>query len=209
MRFAAIDLGTNTVRLLVGEPDDAGGYRPVFAAQEITRLGQGLLPDRLLQPEPIRRTLAALHRFRRAAESHAVGRFAVAGTSALREAKNRDAFVARAHRETGLHVRVLSGEEEARLTLLGARAALQIDRGRLVLMDIGGGSTEFVLADGPDILGTVSTGLGVVKLTETHLKSDPPLPGELDAIREVVAARMARLRAQELPDAAMPEVIFA
>jgi exopolyphosphatase/guanosine-5'-triphosphate,3'-diphosphate pyrophosphatase len=132
----------------------------------------------------------------------------VAGTSALREAKNGDAFLARAHRETGLAVRVISGEEEARLTLLGARAALRIARGRLLLMDIGGGSTEFVLADGPAILGTVSTGLGVVKLTETHLRSDPPLPDELEAVRRVVAVRMARLHDQELPDATMPEGSF-
>jgi len=201
IRFASIDLGTNTVRLLVGEPDGAGGYRPVFAAQEITRLGQGLLLDRMLQPEPIRRTLAVLHRFRQAAESHAAGRISVVGTSALREAKNREGFVSRARREVGLDVQVISGEEEARLTLLGVLAALQIGRGRLVAMDIGGGSTEFVLADGPDILWTVSTGLGVVKLTEAHLKSDPPLPHELAAVRQVVAARMARLRTLEWPDA--------
>lgn len=200
IRVAAIDLGTNTVRLLVGESDGVGGYRPVFAAQEITRLGQGLLPDRMLQPEPIRRTLAVLHRFREAAASHATTRIAVVGTSALREAKNREAFLARARRETGLDVQVVSGEEEARLTLLGVRAALRIGERPLVMMDIGGGSTEFVLADGPKILGMVSTGLGVVKLTEAHLKTDPPLPNELAAVREVVAVRIARLRAGELPN---------
>jgi len=201
MRLAAIDLGTNTVRLLVGEPDGAGGYRPVFAAQEITRLGQDLLPDRTLQPEPIRRTLAVLRRFRQAAECHAAGRIAVVGTSAVREAKNRDAFLARARREAALDVQVVSGEEEARLTLLGVRAALRIGRGRLVAMDIGGGSTEFVLAEGPDIVGMVSTGLGVVKLTEAHLRSDPPRAHELAAVREAVAARIARLRTREWPDA--------
>ena len=200
MRFAAIDLGTNTVRLLVGEPDGRGGYRPVVAAQEVTRLGQGLLPGRMLQPEPIRRSLAVLHQFRRAAESHAATRIAVVGTSALREAKNREAFLAQTRRETGLDVHVISGTEEARLTLLGVRAALPILRGPLVLMDIGGGSTEFLLAEGPEIRATVSTGLGVVKLTESHLRNDPPLPGELAAVREVVAARIARVRTQDLPD---------
>ncbi len=200
IRVAAIDLGTNTVRLLVGEPDGRGGYRPVFAAQEITRLGQGLLPDRMLQPEPIRRTLDVLLRFRRAAESHAVTRIAVVGTSALREARNRAVFLERARREAGLEVRAVSGEEEARLTLLGVRAALRTGRGRLLVMDIGGGSTEFLLADGSEVLTAVSTGLGVVKLSEAHLRSDPPSPNELAAVREVVAARMARLKSQELPD---------
>ncbi len=199
MRVAAIDLGTNTVRLLVGEPEESGRYRPVFAAQEITRLGQGLLPGRLLQPGPIRRTLAVLHRFRQAAESHGAVRIAVVGTSALREARNRETFVARARREAGLEVRVISGEEEACLTLLGVRAALADLPGPLLLMDIGGGSTEFLLAEGPEIRGMVSTGLGVVKLTEAHMRSDPPSTGELAAVRSVVAARMARVRDQELP----------
>jgi len=213
MRLAVIDLGTNTVRLLVGEPDGAGGYRPVFAAQQITRLGQDLLPTQMLQPEPIRRTLAVLQQFRQAAELHAAGRPAVIGTSALREAMNREAFVTRARLDAGLEVWVISGEEEARLTLLGIRAALQTGPGRLMTMDIGGGSTEFVVAEGPDIRGMVSTGLGVVKLTETHLKSDPPLLRELAAVREVVAVRMRRLRTLEWPDVLRgiptPGAIFA
>ncbi len=212
MRLAVIDLGTNTIRLLVGEPNRAGGYRPLFAIQEITRLGQGLLPHRMLQPEPIRRTLAVLRRFRQTAQSHGVGRVAVVGTNALREAKNREDFVNCVRQEAGLEVRVISGEEEARLTLLGIRAALRIGRERLVAIDIGGGSTEFVLANGPDILGTISTGLGVVKLTESYLRSDPPHPQELAAVREVVAARMTRLRMLEWPDAALsapPGEIFA
>jgi len=200
MRVAVIDLGTNTVRLLVGEPDSAGGYRSVFADQEITRLGQGLLPDRILQSEPMDRTLAVLRRFRQAAESHAATRIAVIGTSALREAKNREALLERARREAGVDVRIISGGEEARLTLLGVRAALRIGPERLLLMDIGGGSTEFLLADGPEIRATVSTGLGVVKLTETYLQTDPPRPAELAAIRDAARTRMIRLRTQELPD---------
>ena len=216
MRVAAIDVGTNTVRLLVGEPDGAGGYRPIFAAQEITRLGQGLSPDRLLQGEPIRRTLAVLEWFRRLADSHGATRTAVIGTSALREARNRQEFLRRARMEMGLDVRVISGEEEARLTLRGMRAALPAVGyplgGRLLLMDIGGGSTEFLLADGDAILATASTGLGVVKLTEAHVRHDPPVPAELTAIHDVVAARLARLCAEGFPGlgpaAAVPAIAF-
>ena len=196
-RLAVIDLGTNTVRLLVGEPDGAGGYRPIFATQEITRLGQGLLPTRMLQPEPTQRTLAALRRFRQAAERHGAARITVVGTSALREARNREAFMACARNQCGLDVRVISGEQEARLTLLGIRAALGIGPGRILAMDIGGGSTEFVLADGPDILRTISTRLGVVKLTEDHLKSDPPLAREMAAVRDAVSVQLACLRPPE------------
>jgi exopolyphosphatase/guanosine-5'-triphosphate,3'-diphosphate pyrophosphatase len=217
IRAAAIDLGTNTVRLLVGEPDGAGGYRPILATQEITRLGQGLFPDRLLQPEPIRRTLAVLEWFRRLATSQGAIRTAVIGTSALREARNRQVFLRRARMETGLVVRVISGEEEACLTLRGVRAALpaagQPRGGRLLLMDIGGGSTEFLLADGGKVLATVSTGLGVVKLTEAYVRHDPPLPSEVKAIRDVVAVRLARLRHEGFPGlgpaAAGPAMAFA
>ncbi|HEX7549837.1 MAG TPA: Ppx/GppA family phosphatase, partial [Candidatus Methylomirabilis sp.] len=93
MPLAVIDLGTNTVRLLVAQPDSRGGYRSLFADQEITRLGQGLLPDRALQPEPIRRTLRVLRRFREEAEARGVVRTLAVGTSALREATNRDTFL--------------------------------------------------------------------------------------------------------------------
>lgn len=203
MRAAAIDVGTNTVRLLVGEPDGVGGYRVMAAAQEITRLGQGLWPERLLQPEPIQRTLAVLGRFRRLADSHGATRTAVIGTSALREARNGHEFLGRARMETGLDVRVISGEEEARLTLRGVRATLPAagspPGGRLLLIDIGGGSTEFLLADGNELVAAVSTGLGAVKLTEAHVRHDPPLPADLRAIHDVVTARLARLRFQELP----------
>jgi exopolyphosphatase/guanosine-5'-triphosphate,3'-diphosphate pyrophosphatase len=200
MRYAAIDVGTNTVRLLVGESDGTGGYRPVFADQEITRLGQGLMPDRILQSEPMDRTLVVLRRFRQAVEAHAGTHIATIGTSALREAKNREAFLGRAKQEAGLDVRVISGAEEARLTLCGVRAALRIGPERLLLMDIGGGSTEFLIADGLEIQATVSTGLGVVKLTETYLQSDPPHPRELAAVLDAAGTRMVRLRTQELPD---------
>jgi exopolyphosphatase / guanosine-5'-triphosphate,3'-diphosphate pyrophosphatase len=198
--LAVIDLGTNTVRLLVAQPDGRGGYRSLFADQEITRLGQGLLPDRKLQPEPIRRTLCVLRRFREAAEARGAARIIAVGTSALREAANRDTFLVRARSEAGVEVAVVSGEEEARLTLLGVRAALSDVSGRLLMMDIGGGSTEFLRADGTRILATVSTGLGVVKLAETYLPTDPPTEAELAAARQAVASRLTRVLAEELRD---------
>jgi exopolyphosphatase/guanosine-5'-triphosphate,3'-diphosphate pyrophosphatase len=199
MRIAAIDIGTNTIRLLIADPDGGGGYRPLFAAQEITRLGQGLLPDRLLQPEPIRRSLAVLKRFRAMAAVHGVDHIAAAGTSALREAHNREVFLAQAHGEAGISIEVISGEEEARLTLLGIRAALKPPPWRLLMLDIGGGSTELLLADGPRIVGAVSTGLGVVKLTERFLRHDPPDPIDLERLRRAIADRLERVRRDELP----------
>ena len=200
MPLAVIDLGTNTVRLLVAQPDDRGGYRSLFADQEITRLGQGFLPDRALQPEPIRRTLRVLRRFREAAEARGAVRTLAVGTSALREATNRATFLARAMDEAGVEVSVVSGDEEARLTLLGVRAALADAPGRFLMMDIGGGSTEFLDADGTAILAAVSTGLGVVKLTETYLPTDPPTESELAAARQAIASRLGRVLAEDLRD---------
>ncbi len=193
MRAAVVDVGTNTLRLLIADSDGAGGYRPVFAAQEITRLGQGLLPTRLLRPDAMQRSLVVLRRFQRFAADHGATVVTALGTSALREARNREVFLDGARREAGLDIRVISGEEEARLTLLGVRAALPEPPDHMLLMDIGGGSTEFLLARGATILEAESTGLGVVKLTEAYCRSDPPAPPELAAIRDAVSRRLARL----------------
>ncbi len=204
---AAIDVGTNTVRLLIGEAKGRDGYRPLFAAQEITRLGEGLLPDRQLQPVPMDRTLAVLARYRDAAMREGAEVIRALGTSALREARNRDIFLRRALDEAGLRVQVISGEEEARLTLRGVLGGLPERPPRLLLMDIGGGSTEFLAVEDDRIVGLVSTGLGVVKLTEAHFRHDPPLPAELAAAREAVALRLQRVRSQELPRGELPGML--
>ena len=193
MRVAVIDVGTNTVRLLVADTSAQSGYRTVLTAQEMTRLGQGLLPSRILQPEPVQRTVRVLRRFRTLAESQGASTTRAVGTSALREAANRDAFLGLVRHEAGLEIAVISGEEEGRLALLGVRTGLPTPPDRLVLLDIGGGSTEILLAEGLRILASASTGLGAVKLTERFLKTDPPDPAELDAVRRAAASRLGRL----------------
>ena len=198
MRLAVIDVGTNTVRLLVAESDGRSAYRTLLTAQEITRLGQGLLPDRELQAEPIRRTIRALRRYRELAEAQGAAAILAVGTSALREATNRAAFLTAARDDAGIEVTVIPGEEEARLGLLGVRAGLRGAPARLAMMDIGGGSTELLLADGETILAAVSTGLGVVKLTESCLHTDPPLPAELETVRRKASGRFDRARTVEL-----------
>jgi exopolyphosphatase / guanosine-5'-triphosphate,3'-diphosphate pyrophosphatase len=197
MRLAAIDVGTNTLRLLIGEADGSGRYRPVLGDQEITRLGEGLLPARRLQPEPIRRSLTVLSRFRRLAEAHGVAAIAAVGTSALREATNPEAFLDPARR-LGVDVRVVSGQEEARLTLLGVRYSLPDLPAEILMLDIGGGSTEFLLVRDAVVLAAVSTDLGSVALSERHLRSDPPLGRELAALRAAATARVERLQSVEL-----------
>jgi len=196
--YAAIDVGTNTLRLLVAEAVTPDEFAILHEEQEITRLGEGLLPTRLLQDAPRRRSLTVLRRFADTARSFKTEEIASVATSAVREARNGKEFLDETARETGLALQVIDGREEARLTLLGVRHGLRLGLRRVLAIDIGGGSTEFVVARGEGIEGIVSTGLGVVKLTEQYLVSDPPTIGELRSVEEVVGTRIDRLRG-ELP----------
>jgi len=196
--YAAIDIGTNTLRLLVAETVGPDDYTVLHEEQQITRLGEGLRSTGVLQDAPRRRSLTVLRRFADLARSLKAGEIAAVATSAVREARNGQEFVAEVWREAGLALRVIDGEEEARLTLLGVRHGLRLGSRRVLAIDIGGGSTEFVLARGEVIEGIVSTGLGVVKLTEQYLVSDPPTVDERRRLEEFVGARIDRLR-RELP----------
>jgi exopolyphosphatase/guanosine-5'-triphosphate,3'-diphosphate pyrophosphatase len=205
-RYAVIDVGTNTLRLLVAQPSGPGDYAVVHEEQEVTRLGEGLMPERLLLEEPRRRSLAVLERFAQVARRFNAEQVAVVGTSAVREARNREEFAQAIARETGLTLHVIEGEEEARLTLLGVQHGLRLGSRRILLIDVGGGSTEFILARGGTIDAAVSTGLGVVKLTERHLQRDPPAPAELEALEQAVAVRIDRLH-RELPPLGAAELV--
>lgn len=200
-RYAAIDIGTNTVRLLVGEARGRQGFRPAHEEQVITRLGEGLLPAKRLRPEPIQRTVAVLQRFARTARRLGAREIAATATSAVREAENRREFLDAAKQDAGLEVRVIEGDEEARLTLLGVRCLLREWPGAAAVMDVGGGSTEFILSEDGTPGRLVSTGLGVVKLTERFLRHDPPAAEEIAALEAAVADRLGRL-GQEMPDLA-------
>ena len=196
--YAAIDVGTNTLRLLIAETVGPDDYTVLHEEQQITRLGEGLMPSRLLQDAPRRRSLTALSRFADLARSFKAEEVAAVCTSAVREARNGEEFLAETARETGLALRVIDGREEARLTLLGVQHGLRLGSRRVLAVDIGGGSTEFILAKGDVIEGGVSTGLGVVKLTERYLVNDPPTVDERRKLEEVVGTRIDRLRL-ELP----------
>lgn len=192
--YAAIDVGTNTLRLLIAEAVGIDDFTVLHEEQHITRLGEGLMPARWLQEEPRRRSLTVLSRFAETIRSFKAERVAAVATSAVREARNRQDWIAEIVQGTGLTVRIIDGEEEARLTLLGVRHGLRLGSQRVLVMDVGGGSTEFVLARGEEIDALVSTGLGVVKLTERYFLSDPPTSMERQALRQAVEERIDRLR---------------
>jgi len=173
---AAVDIGTNSVRLLIA--DDGG--RELARPMRITRLGQGVDVSGRLAPEAIARTTAVLEEFRALAQLHGVTRLRATATSAARDAVNSAEFFDAAERALGARPELLSGDEEARLAFRGATAGLAPSQGPFLIIDLGGGSTELVLgATQPEAL--ISLQLGCVRMTERHLKSDPPTSDQLGA----------------------------
>jgi len=204
--LATVDLGTNTVRLLVVEPTGAT-WRTLEQTQRVTRLGEGQGATGRLAPEPMRRTAAAVAEFSRAARALGADRVRIVATSAVREAVNREEFVARLERESGERVEVVSGEEEARLTLKGVASGLPGLGGSFVLFDIGGGSTEFVLARGGAPAAAVSLRLGVVTLQEEWGEPGPVRWDRFARLREHVGRRLAAEVPAAIAGAAMGELV--
>jgi exopolyphosphatase/guanosine-5'-triphosphate,3'-diphosphate pyrophosphatase len=204
--LATVDLGTNTVRLLVVEPTGAT-WRTLEQTQRVTRLGEGQGATGRLAPEPMRRTAAAVAEFSRAARALGADRVRIVATSAVREAVNREEFVARLERESGERVEVVSGEEEARLTLKGVASGLPGLGGSFVLFDIGGGSTEFVLARGGAPAAAVSLRLGVVTLQEEWGEPGPVRWDRFARLREHVERRLAAEVPAAIAGAAMGELV--
>lgn len=191
MRLAAIDLGSNTIRLLVADADPEGGLRRLRGAQVIARLGAGLAESGKLAPESVDRALAAVGEYRDRARADGAERVLVVATAAVREAANRDELLGRLERDLCLLPRVVSGEEEARLALLGVLWGLPAVPSPFCVLDIGGGSTELLVADGARPLGGVSLRLGVVPLVERFLHADPVDWAEYTACATHVAGRFA------------------
>lgn len=189
MNVAAIDIGTNSVRLLIA--DEAG--REIERPMRITRLGQGVDVTGALAPEAIERTTSVLAEYRSLLARHDVKRVRATATSAARDAQNSQQFFDAAERALGTRPELLSGEEEARLSFRGATHGLSPDAGPFLIIDLGGGSTELVLGKTePEAL--ISLQMGCVRMTERHLKTDPPSPSELAACFADVQRELARAR---------------
>ena len=195
MRLAVIDLGTNTVRLLVAEVRPGAGWQAVHAEQRVTRLGDGLRVTGALADTAMTRTSAAVRDYVAQARALGAGAVRVVATSAVREAANGGVFAEHLAAETGAQVEVISGDEEARLTLRGLRRGLALPSGPMIAFDIGGGSTEYVLARAGELEAAVSLRLGVVPLAERFA-----FPGRVDVARYGALLDEVRGRlATELP----------
>lgn len=184
---AAVDVGTNSVRLLVV---DAQGRRRTRELS-ITRLGQGVDRTGHLDPEALTRTLETIARYRDIWREHGVtDRVRIAATSAVRDASDRDRFFDGVREVTGVDAEVLSGDEEAALAFVGAATAVDV-AAPVAVIDVGGGSTEVVVGDADGaVVGGVSLQLGCVRLTERHLHDDPASPAQLAAARDTIAERL-------------------
>jgi len=199
MRLAAIDLGSNTVHVLIADVGPGGSpWQVVAGDQRVTRLGEGLAASGRLGVAPMERSTAAVVDYVARARVAGAARVAIVATSAVREAANRGEFVSMLERATGERVRVITGEEEAALTLAGVLHGLDepLD-GTTLMFDIGGGSTEYVLVRTAAPVASVSLRLGVVDLAERY-----PFPGRVDwtrfqALHDEITLRLAR----ELPEA--------
>ncbi len=190
--LAAIDIGTNSIHLVVARFDEAGHFEVIGDEKETVRLGSGGGDMKQLSPDAIDRGIAALTRLRQVADISAAEVTAVA-TSAVREAENADDFLRRARHEAGVEVEVISGTEEARLIHLGVLQAVPVYDRRLILIDIGGGSTEVLVGERSEILAVRSFKLGAIRLTRRFFRTDRVHPGAVDACRRFVDAMLAPL----------------
>ncbi len=175
MRISVIDIGTNTILLLVADVDDRGGLTPVYHGQTIARLGKGVDEQRNILPETVDRVLSTLATYDQIIRKLQSQRTIVCGTSALRDASNRDQFLDAVKKKLGMQIRVLSGEEEAFLTYRGAVSEFQKEsKQQFAVLDIGGGSTELTVGTDLAVASKRSLDIGCVRLTERFLKTSPP-----------------------------------
>jgi exopolyphosphatase / guanosine-5'-triphosphate,3'-diphosphate pyrophosphatase len=184
-RVAAIDCGTNSIRLLVADvtkrDDGTAWLRDVHREMKIVRLGQGVDATGRLHPDAIQRTKEALLDYARTMQRKGVERARMVATSATRDASNRDDFFGMTAEILGAPAEVITGDEEAGLSYLGAVADLDPEEGPFLVTDLGGGSTEFVLGTGTEVEAARSMDIGCVRLTERFIHSDPPKKDEIDA----------------------------
>jgi exopolyphosphatase/guanosine-5'-triphosphate,3'-diphosphate pyrophosphatase len=189
--FAAIDIGSNSCRLKIAKVV-AHELRTLHEDREVTRLGSSVFATGLVSPEAMAATLRALKRFQRAVQSHGVDQIRVVATSAMRDARNAAAFQAWVKAETGWSMETISGLEEGRLIHRGLMSANHVTAGRVLLIDLGGGSCEITLSEHKRIKDTVSMQLGAVRLTEEFLTADPPAAEDLARMRHLIARELRR-----------------
>jgi exopolyphosphatase / guanosine-5'-triphosphate,3'-diphosphate pyrophosphatase len=201
-RVAAIDCGTNSIRLLIADVPPEGPHTDLLRRMEVVRLGQGVDATGRLAPEAIERTRKVLAEYAAQAQDHGVTAVRMAATSATRDATNRQDFEDMVVATLGQAPDVITGREEADLSFVGATASLGAaaeahgvapPRSPFLVVDIGGGSTEFVLGDAAGVRAARSVDIGCVRLTERHLHDDPPSAGQVQRAEDDIRAALAEV----------------
>ncbi|MFC3960550.1 Ppx/GppA phosphatase family protein [Nocardia jiangsuensis] len=195
-RVAAVDCGTNSIRLLIADVQPDGTLADVHREMRIVRLGQGVDATGAFAPEAIERTRVALADYAAAMREAKVDKVRMVATSATRDASNREDFFGMARELLGTVVpgaeaEVITGDEEARLSFSGAIGELAADEAPYVVVDLGGGSTELVFGDADGVRAAFSADIGCVRITERSMPGNPPTPDQLAAAREFAAERLA------------------
>ncbi len=191
--LAAVDIGANSVRLKIARVVRKR-LQVLHEDREVVRLGEAVFRTGSLDPAAMEHTVRVLRRFHKAAQAHQVTNVRVVATSALRDANNSAAFLQWVQAAVGWRMEVVSGVEEGRLIHLGVMANTRISAGRVLLIDLGGGSCELTLSYKGQIERIYSLPLGAVRLTREFLKHDPPTPTELDQMRSYIREEVGRLR---------------
>ena len=176
-RVAAIDCGTNSIRLLIADISN-GNFHEVLRTMEIVRLGQGVDQNKAFHPDAIARTLTAVTLFQDQIANKGVEKIRFCATSATRDATNRNLFIDGVRDILGVEVEVIPGEEEAALSFIGATKELDQSNGPFLVVDIGGGSTEFVYGD-KKVISAKSINIGCVRMSERHLNTQPPSTAQI------------------------------
>ncbi len=173
MRIAAIDVGSNSIHMVIAEADVNGGITTLWRMKEMVGLGKSSFPGHAISRDAIERATATMSRFVQAAQQRQCEKIVAVATAAVREASNGGDFVDRLERQFNIEVRVISGREEARMIYLGVRQTCPLTHGPHLIIDIGGGSVEFIVADSKKALLLESRKLGAARMTALHVKSDP------------------------------------
>jgi len=184
MNYASIDIGTNTVLLMIAEIKD--GIEEIYDTAVITRLGEGLKQTGVLSAKAMERTLNALRHYKAITEKSQVKEVFCIGTAALREARNSDMFLEFARKKLSFDIRVISEREEAFYTYLSVHQNLSDEAEDVIIIDIGGGSTEIICGNREKFIDFISLPVGSVKLTEMFIKHDPPLDNEISSLRDFI-----------------------
>jgi len=199
-RFAVVDVGTNSVKFVIGERREDGEWLTVVDRAEVTRLGEGLDRAGDLNEEPIARTVDAVADMAEEAARKAVVTTAAVGTAGLRMARNSSAFVEAVRERTGIEVEIISGDEEARLAYLAVTSEMQLEDGSLVLFDTGGGSSQFTFGRGEEVEERFSVDVGAVRFTERFGLDGAVSKETLREALSAIAADLDRLDGRKTPD---------